>query len=404
MKIFIVAYEFPYPPNHGGKADVWSRIKALKSKGAQIFLLTWYGIQRNDKLDKRAIKEVEQVVDELVLMPIPRNLKRAVRLMKYPSLAAARILDLSVFGEILEKSRKFKADFVLIDGIYAGQTGLKFAEKLKIPACLRTHNVEHKYMLGQYKIASGFRSKLSIMANLIHLRKYEYKIFHAVDAYFDISMDDLVFWKSEGFKNGYWLPPIFNKKAPSNKFDENISPEKFDIGFIGNLHTPNNVKGLYWFIEKVLPLISKSFPKLKILFVGSNPDPKLLDFCEKVEGLSIVANPEFVEPYQEKINILINPVQFGSGTNIKTIEMLFSSKQVVSSSVGVKGIPSDINTVFYIADTPQEFADSILEIIQDKKAKDLSLRNNLRNNFNENAIDKLLSIMQSETAHNKLLK
>lgn len=395
MKIFIVAYEFPFPPNHGGKADVWSRIKALKNSGAHIFLLTWHGIQRGDDLDNKSIRAVKEVVEQLVLIPIPRNLKRLVGLLKYPSLAAARILDGKAFSEIAGSVKIFKPDFILIDGVYAGHTGLKFAKELGLPICLRSHNVEHEYMLGQYKVAEGFRTSLAIMANLLHLKKYEHSVFQAVDAYFDISPEDLEYWKNKGYSNGYWLPPIYSKKTPLVDVMESRSCEKFDIGFIGNLHTPNNVKGLTWFINEVLPIISKSLPNPKILFVGSNPDPLFLNICDKIEGLSIIANPEFVEPYYEMINVLINPVQFSSGINIKSIEMLNSSKQVVSSSHGVKGLPTDIRTAFYIADTPQEFADCLLGVVQNGDSKNVSFRYELRNYFNENTIEKFLSIMGS---------
>ena len=41
MKITIVAMEIPYPPIHGGRVDVWRRLKMLAELGTEIQLICW---------------------------------------------------------------------------------------------------------------------------------------------------------------------------------------------------------------------------------------------------------------------------------------------------------------------------------------------------------------------------
>src|SRR5215831_13735804 len=42
LKLTVVHHEFPYPPTHGGKADVWSRLVGLRRLGIRVQLVCWH--------------------------------------------------------------------------------------------------------------------------------------------------------------------------------------------------------------------------------------------------------------------------------------------------------------------------------------------------------------------------
>ncbi|MBD0376250.1 MAG: glycosyltransferase [Flavisolibacter sp.] len=392
MKILLLAHEFPYPANHGCRLDIWNRIKALKKLGAEIYLLTWYEINKNDIPTDSEIEVVKNTVDHLALFRIPRDFRRLLRLFKYPSLVAARILKKEDFRNVLDEVIQFDPDFILADCVYSGHTGMQFAKALSVPFCLRSHNVEHLYLIGQFKMTRHLRTKLSILANILHLKKYEEHIISSVDAFFDTSIDDLAFWKSKGYNNGHWLPPVYIEKGQPENYTGSFT-DIYDIGFIGNLYTPNNVGSLLWFIRNVLPIIQRTVPEVTFLIVGANPTAELLKVCHRHPNIKIVANPEQVEPFIKNTKVLINPLQSGSGVNIKSIEMLFSDKQVVSTSIGVKGIHSAIRDAFFIADTPEDFANSIIKVLTNNASKELKNRHELRNLFRETSVKKLLTVM-----------
>ena len=64
------------------------------------------------------------------------------------------------------------------------------------------------------------------------MEKYEKKILRDSSIFYDISIDDLKFWQSQGFNNGIYLPPVFN---PSKEKDtQNILEDikiKYDTTF-----------------------------------------------------------------------------------------------------------------------------------------------------------------------------
>ena len=66
MKLLVVCNEIPYPPNHGGRVDVWARLRAFRAAGVSIVLITWCSDRKNERPSQgdteavRGIVEVEQ--------------------------------------------------------------------------------------------------------------------------------------------------------------------------------------------------------------------------------------------------------------------------------------------------------------------------------------------------------
>ncbi len=397
MKIVLVAQEFPFPPNHGGRVDTWNRIKALKKHGAEIFFVTWVGVVKNDFPSELEISEVKKYTNHLKIFKIRRDFKRALALLKSPSLIAARSLNSSERESLLLELKIFNPQMILADGLYASEIGLWLKKALNLKLGIRSHNIEHFYMRGQFKLANNFNNKLSILLALLHLRRFEYKSLSSADYVFDISINDLNFWKNEGLTNGIWLGPT--RMHTDNKLECSFS-EEVDIAFFGNLNTPNNKEAIKWFLSKVLPIINSD--DLKILVMGSNPSLDIKKMLKDYSNILLVENPIEPQFYLEKVKVLINPVQFGSGVNIKSVDMLFQNCHVVSTSIGVQGLPSEISDIFEIADNEFDFADKILKCLStpiDFSRKDR--KENLRKMFEESNVKVILDVLGGHSSESK---
>lgn len=384
MRILYIASEFPYPANHGGRVDIWNRLQAMHTLGHSVFLVSWTELFKGDLPSAESLEKVRSKTSSLLTFKISRDFKRVLNLYKHPSFVAARLLSDKDYKDALTKATAFKPDVVFIDGIYAGTTGLKFAQDLKLPVGLRLHNIEHLYMKGQFILSKSLRLKLSLGIGLVHLKSYEESLVKKVSAFFDISKNDLNAWAKKGIKNGYWLPPIHRNSftgQSTHADDLPIVPTNFDICFLGNLSTPNNVNGITWFINTVLPIINEQKPQVSFLIMGSNPNEAILNLCNNTEGVTLIRNPNYPEAYFKYSKVLINPVRFASGVNIKAIDMLFTDNQVVSTSYGVKGLPSQFEEVFAIADTPEDFSDKVLAAINGDTVNNPTLRQHLRDLF-----------------------
>ncbi|WP_069658051.1 glycosyltransferase family 4 protein [Arcticibacter eurypsychrophilus] len=402
MNILIVALEFPYPAIHGARVDILNRIQAFRAAGHKIFLLTWHGVRLGDLASSDDIEYVKKIVDVLILFEIKRGLSRYINLFRYPFSVSSRKINSQDFTTIIKQAPDFNPDFVFIDSIYGAQIGLKIARELMLPVCVRLHNIEHMYMLGQLKISKSFITKLKVLASSVHLKSFEIDVLKKSDCFFDISLDDLAFWNSKGFNHGSWLPPSIGVGHTSAYLQTTIDTE-YDICFIGNLSTPNNINGIMWFVNDVLPIVRNRFKSIKTLIMGSSPSEELVNVLGNIKGITVLKNPISIAEYLDASKILINPVKFGSGVNIKSVDMLMRDNEVVTTTIGIKGLPKEISEVFHVHDTAMDFGNAIIKILENESNKSSIIRNNIKRYFYEDNI-KIVTDAMSQIKNSKVGK
>lgn len=120
-----------------------------------------------------------------------------------------------------------------------------------------------------------------------------------------------------------------------------------------------NLVGAKWFIENVIPLLNDQ--KVNIQFAGT--------VCNGIPDSNNYVKLGFVDDLGElykTAQVVINPIQGGTGLNIKTIEALGYSKPMVSTSIGAKGLPHP-EKYMKIADQAKDFADRINELLNDQE-------------------------------------
>jgi hypothetical protein len=387
MRILHIAHEFPLPTFHGGRLDIWQHICGFNELGFESFHISW----SDSKVDQKSLQKINDKVTDLILLQKPEGLMhqlfRFVNLFNLPSLAFDRKIKNDLFLQILSKVKVFKPDLIFLDVIYGGDLAIRLKQELEIPLVLRSQNVEHTYIAEQFKRAKGIKLKLSLWMAMQGLRIFEYRIFNSADLIADISEVDLLFWQGEGFKNLAWLPPIY---VPDQLNDITSDVKSYDIVFFGNLNTPNNIDGVIWFLQDILPIIEQSL-NVDILIMGSNPSKEIVEITNGLKNVELIPNVENPNKYINKAKLLINPVRFGSGVKMKTIEILFSDKQYVTTTDGIKGLPSELfKDIFFVSDTEVKFAWDIVSILKFNNSKSLEERKIMRPLFSVESLKKVL--------------
>lgn len=358
--VLIVASDIPFPPVTGGRADVWTRIKALHASNVNVHLLCWYDAGRMGDPSPEAFRELRSVCREVRAYPIYRTFRQLVRrvtkLWRLPSHAAARVVA-TPLRDVRRWVQRLDIDAILLDGLYGGEIAKMLLREQRVPLLYRSHNVEHVYMKGQYRRERSLSRRVGLAANLLHLRAFEMEIMTAAFRVFDISIDDARFWANGGVTRAIeWVPPIVDIACDSQL------QKDIDVLFFGNLHTPNNVQALRWFVLEVLP---KCVLVRTVVLAGSNPVSAVRDLAHVDPRIELKENPGSMVGLIERSKVLVNPTQFSSGINIKSVEMLFSDACLVSTSAGVKGLPAEVQRCFYVHDEAGRFADSVNAGVKD---------------------------------------
>ncbi|MGC9525479.1 MAG: glycosyltransferase, partial [Limnospira sp.] len=270
---------------------------------------------------------------------------------------------------ILESVRRFQPDVIFCDHIHSGVVASRLSDTLEIPMIVRSHNIEHLHYRYYFECAKG-PQKLRRLLSLNHLEQYEKSLFKKSSAFFDISRDDLKFWQQQGFDNGYFLPPLIDIKSDdSGESDDAAVREEttYDVVFLGNLNSENNVAGFTWFVEEVFPILKGRSPEIKVLISGSNPVASIKEICQNKEGLELKINPPSARKIYQSGRVLIDPVATGSGVSIKSLDMLAIGKPIVSRPKGLSGLPEEAKQYFRVASDAPSYADEILKCLAEEE-------------------------------------
>ncbi|MGB3756974.1 MAG: glycosyltransferase [Rivularia sp. (in: cyanobacteria)] len=365
MKITLVCHDIPYPAIHGGRIDMWRRIKAFAEIGIELQLICWF-----DKIPQREeIAEIKKYVDSTYFIPFKHDVcstgYRLLNLLRYPLEVTSRLVVGQQLDRLVSHVRAFKPHLIWLDGIHGGDVASKLSHQFDIPIVTRCHNIEHLYYQRLFTSAIG-TSKLKRYLSVSHLETYEKSLLKDSLLFYDISAEDLKFWKSRGFKNGRYLPPLMEiyQSRQQDKFNQKIDLNRqYDVVFLGNLYSNNNVAGIIWFLNQVLPEIRTQIPNIKVLIAGAKPINKIRQLCEDIEGVDLSINPPSSTEIYNSGRVLINPVLTGSGVSIKSLEMLIAGKPIVSTPQGIAGLPLSVRQYFKIASDKQSFAAAIVNLL-----------------------------------------
>jgi hypothetical protein len=403
MKLTFIFNEMPFPANHGGRVDVWRRIKAFHRAGVRLQLIVWKGDRPEHQPTPEHLAELGKYVEEIHFFTIGSDwasrIRRLVNLTRFSSHVASRALTGQEYRDLIAEVKQFDPAAIWLDAIYGGVLALALAKDLHLPFYVRSHNLEHQYMARQAGLANNLRDKLAWGLAVFHLEAFETGLLAASKHYFDCSYDDLQFWHARGLANGSYLPQTVEPEVDFAGSElPPLVPNSFDVAFMGNLHSPNNVEGLLWFIDRVMPLLLKKRPGISVLIAGSKPRDVILDACKRhPNNITLLPNPENSADVYRAGKVLINPVLSGSGVMVKSIEMLFFDGALVSTKQGIYGVPPEAKACFAVSDQPEIFADFMLALLAGTSHQDMAARKTARQIFGPDSLVDVISRIARDT-------
>jgi polysaccharide pyruvyl transferase WcaK-like protein/glycosyltransferase involved in cell wall biosynthesis len=138
-------------------------------------------------------------------------------------------------------------------------------------------------------------------------------------------------------------------------------PDRRTVLFLGSRNQAN-VVSLRRFMTDEWPRLRQRVPDATLVIAGSVCGEVADVPAEGVERLGIVAAPS--DAYAAA-DVVIAPVAFGTGMNIKVIEALGHGKPVVTTPVGAKGLERAAGHAFCVASTAEEMIDRLSELLGD---------------------------------------
>lgn len=148
-------------------------------------------------------------------------------------------------------------------------------------------------------------------------------------------------------------------------WDPNLARSKIILltGSFGHKYSPMD-HGAKWFIDDVWPIIKMNEPEAILNIVGKGSD--ILWRTRPEKGIFVYGRVESINPFMKDASVSVVPLWFESGTRFKILESAAMATPVVTTSLGVEGLLITDCADIAIADTPKDFANSVLKFILHK--------------------------------------
>ncbi|GGF72905.1 hypothetical protein GCM10007301_35910 [Azorhizobium oxalatiphilum] len=260
------------------------------------------------------------------------------------------------------------------------------------------HDLHYRRMQLEY----GVTGDAALLPQITAMKAEELELCRSVDLYMYPSQEEIDVIRAEiGPEHaGIALPLNVFADDEIAAFDPAVlaARDPYALLFVGGFrHTPN-VDAVKWFIAEVLPRIRAVEPRYRFLVAGSHvPDDLYTGSGGEVELLGRVSDEELMRLYAQ-VGAAIAPLRFGGGVKGKVLEALSRATPLVTTTVGVQGIP-DPRRFTGVEDEAEAFARAVLAVAAEPEATAERVRQGLafiRDTYSRRVVGELMSSVVPE--------
>lgn len=272
------------------------------------------------------------------------------------------------FSEVLVSMlREKEYDVVICETLYMSPYLDVIRNNSGAKCILRSHNIEHLIWKRIASNMNNFPKKTYIRYLSGMIKRYEIQTLPGFDAIACISPAEKDYYKK-------LLPDCRAEIVPFGIDTENLPDIQFSgNGFyhIGSMDWLPNIEGIQWFLEKVVPILEKKAPDIIVFIAGRNMPSWIHEFRSPV--IQIEGEIADATAFAASKSVLIVPLLSGSGIRIKIIEAMSLGKTVISTSIGAEGISAENGKAIILADTPEAFAEAIIQLHNNDAAREVGI-------------------------------
>lgn len=369
LRIAVVYSRFPFPMMRGDQLTVAHLLSFLKERGHKV---DFYGLEVDGCLSSVQSEWLQQACASVRFYPHGR-LNKLKGLLT--GLLKGLPFQISVFDNSQLKAdlrEAANADNYDIIYCYYPRTALAIPKLNELRLPLRTFlALQLSQTLNTQRIAKNETNPLKryifeIEAKL--MSSFEARIWKRFHHVMLIGPADVEAIRLQCVKHGQ--KPIDNwlygaHGTDTDKFiparDDEIVPNR--IVFSGSMLYAPNVQAIKWFVKFVWPTIIREEPNATLIIQGRDPVREIVDLNGKI-GISVTGTVPDVGDIIRSAQVCINPMLAAGGMQNKLIEYMASGKAVVATSIANEGIMAP-GTALHIADSADDFANSVLQLLRD---------------------------------------
>ncbi len=364
MKILWVKSDFLHPTTKGGHIRTLETLKRLHQRHEIHYVALDLaeqqgGVERSAEYCTKAY-------------PIPHSapvrgtlrfwMQVAAGMLSPMPLAVSRYRSDAMRRQIETLVRAEKFDSVVCDFLFPSPNMLDLGASV-----LFQHNVEALLWKRQVENAADLAHQFYFRGQYNRMLRYEGQVCRTAKSVIAVSETDAHAFRSlygvsriaavpTGVDLDYFTPPA--RPVPTA-----------DLVFAGSMDWIPNIDGIQWFVDEILPLIRKRRPDCSLVIAGRRPAPEIQRLAERDSGIRVTGTVDDIRPYLWDSAVSIVPLRIAGGTRLKIYEAMAAKIPVVSTSIGAEGLDIRNGEDIEIADTPADFAERCLALLDDPAAR-----------------------------------
>ena len=357
MRILQLCKKFPYPLKDGESIAVSSLSKALHVAGAEITLLAMNTSKHffdltETPVDLSHYHAIHTVGVDNRIKPLDAFLN----LFTASSYHVSRFISADFKKKLILVLQQQNFDIIQLESLYLSPYIPVIRAYSKAKIVMRAHNVEHEIWERVVQHTRFIPKRMYLQLLVDRLKRYEINQLKQYDLLAAISARDLSRFMAMGYANPAIVTPI-GISMNAYKPDFKSYHRELSVGFIGSLDWIPNVEGVQWFLMDVWGEISNQFSKLTLQIAGRNPPRWISDM--KVNNIQVLGEVPDAAQFMNQHAILVVPLLSGSGMRAKILEAMALGKIVITTSIGLEGIPARDKKEVLIANTTEEFLEAL---------------------------------------------
>jgi len=162
-----------------------------------------------------------------------------------------------------------------------------------------------------------------------------------------------------------WLPYGIDADYFAPRAD--VTYERDSIIFSGQMNHPPNVEAIIYFCKEIFPFVVAQRPMAQLWIVGANPTAEVQALGKQDPRIHITGFVQDMRDFLLRATVSVCPVRLSYGSRTKVLEAMACGVPVVTLSdanTGIGGVP---DKHLLVADTPTDFAASVLKLLGDSE-------------------------------------
>ena len=156
-----------------------------------------------------------------------------------------------------------------------------------------------------------------------------------------------------------------------------------------------NLESTRWFVSEVLPGVRRRVPEATLVVAGS-----VCDGLEDAPGVRRMGVVEDVGEVYRDAAVVVNPMRYGTGLKIKTVEAMGYGKALVTTPVGAEGLERPDGAGFRIAESAADFIEAVATLLEHEDQRleaERAAQAHLKT-YNDQALRQLTEVLASASA------